>query len=157
MRAFKNILFVIFTALVVMQFFPPELNKADTTPPTDIILATSPPKIIEATLTNACYDCHSNSTRYPWYTGIEPVSYWFDSHIKEGKRHLDFSKWEHYSAKEKIHKLEEITEAVNQGWMPLKSYRWLHKDANLTQEEIKAITDWAALLQLNYQTVDLPQ
>lgn len=157
MRVFKNILFLIFTVFIIMQFFPPKLNQADTTPPTDIMLATNPPKIVEATLTNACYDCHSNASRYPWYTGIEPLSYWFASHIEEGKRNLDFSKWDQYSAKKKIHKLEEISEAVNQGWMPLRPYKWVHKEANLTQEQIKAITDWAALLQLKYQTKDLPQ
>lgn len=157
MRVFKNILFLIFTVFIIMQFFPPKLNQADTTPPTDIMLATNPPRIVEATLTNACYDCHSNASRYPWYTGIEPLSYWFASHIEDGKRNLDFSKWDQYSAKKKIHKLEEISEAVNQGWMPLRPYKWVHKEANLTQEQIKAITDWAALLQLKYQTKDLPQ
>lgn len=157
MRAFKKILFLLFTILVIMQFFPPKLNKSDTTPPTDIILSTQPPGVVEATLVNACYDCHSNSTRYPWYTGIEPLSYWFASHINEAKEHLDFSKWGHYSAKKKAHSLEEITEVVTDGSMPLKSYKWMHRDANLTQEQIKAIMDWAALLQLKYQTEDLPQ
>jgi cbb3-type cytochrome oxidase cytochrome c subunit len=157
MPVFKNILFLIFTIFIIIQFFPPKLNRADTTPPTDIILATNPSTVVEATLINTCYDCHSNSTRYPWYTGIEPLSYWFASHIKDGKKNLDFSIWEQYSAKKKIHKLEEITEAVNEGWMPLKSYKWLHREANLTPEQIKAITDWAALLQLKYQTTDLPQ
>ncbi|WP_317170408.1 heme-binding domain-containing protein [Galbibacter sp. BG1] len=143
--------------LIVIQFFPPSENKSDTTPPTDLLLVENTPGKVEAILTNVCYDCHSNNTIYPWYAEIEPVSYWLASHIEEGKEHLDFSQWDLYSAKKKAHKLEEVAEAVTEGWMPLDSYKWMHGDANLTEEESKAVADWANMLRLKYVKAEKPQ
>ncbi|MDG3581541.1 MULTISPECIES: heme-binding domain-containing protein [Galbibacter] len=157
MRIIRKIIFLLFVVLIIMQFFPPAENKSDTTPPTDLILATSPPKEVEAIITNACYDCHSNNTRYPWYANIEPVSYWMAAHIEEGREHLDFSQWELYANKKKAHKLDEMIEAVTEGWMPLKSYTWIHNDAKLTDEQAKTIAEWAKMLKLTYETTDQPQ
>ncbi|MCM5664132.1 heme-binding domain-containing protein [Galbibacter mesophilus] len=141
----------------MIQFFPPTPNKSDTTPPTDLLLVENVPEKVNATLTNVCYDCHSNHTNYPWYAGIEPLSYWLAGHIEEGKEHLDFSQWDLYSAKKKAHKLEEIAESVTEGWMPLESYKWIHKSANLSEEESKAVADWASMLRLNYLKAEKPQ
>ncbi|MCF8715253.1 heme-binding domain-containing protein [Joostella atrarenae] len=153
----KKILTLLIIILIVMQFFPPAENKSDTTPPTDLLLVESVPEPVEAVLVNTCYDCHSNSTNYPWYAGIEPVSYWLAGHINDGKKHLDFSQWDLYAPKKKAHKLEEVAEAVTEGWMPLDSYKWLHKDANLTEAESKAVADWANMLRLKYETKEKPQ
>src|SRR5690606_41618258 len=54
-----------------------------------------------------CYDCHSNYTRYPWYSSITPVNYWLADHVKEGTEHLNLSKWSDYSVKKKDHKRSE--------------------------------------------------
>jgi hypothetical protein len=64
------------------------------------------------------------------------------SHIKEGKEHLNFSEFKTYSEKKSLNKLEELSEAVTDGWMPLESYVWLHQDAKVTSDETKAINDW---------------
>ncbi|WP_273005712.1 heme-binding domain-containing protein, partial [Leeuwenhoekiella blandensis] len=68
-----------------------------------------------------CYDCHSNQTTYPWYSNLAPASFYLEDHIKDGKRHLNFSEWEQYSAKRKDHKLDELIEEVEREGMPLES------------------------------------
>lgn len=156
-KMLRKIVTVLIVIIVVMQFFPPVENKSDTTPPTDLLLVENVPENVKATLTNACYDCHSNNTNYPWYASIEPVSYWLSGHINDGKEHLDFSQWDLYSAKKKAHKLEEINEAVTEGWMPLDSYKWLHADATLTEEQSQAVANWANMLRLKYETSAQPQ
>jgi hypothetical protein len=84
---------------------------------------------------NACYDCHSNESKYPWYSNIAPVSFVLAGHIKEGREELNFSEYQSYGAKKKDHKLEEISEALREGWMPIDNYVWMHSEAKLTAEQ----------------------
>ena len=99
----------------------------------------------------SCYDCHSNKTRYPWYTNIAPVSWWIKKHIDEGRGHLNFSEWGDYSKKKKLHKLEECIEYVEEEKMPLKSFTWVHKDAILSNKDR---SDLIALYQALYKELD---
>ena len=106
-------------------------------------------------ITSTCYDCHSNNTEYPWYNNIAPISYWLADHVKDGKKHLNFSDWESYSVKKKAHKLEEVAEMMEDGEMPLKEYTWIHEEAQLSEEQKNDVISWAqqtrALYQLNQQ------
>jgi hypothetical protein len=102
---------------------------------------------IHSVLKQSCYDCHSNNTRYPWYTNIQPVGWWMQSHVNEGKHHLNFSEFGTYPEKKAKHKFEEIEDAASNGWMPLDSYLWIHRDAKLTVEQSKAIAMWAGGLK----------
>lgn len=90
----------------------------------------------------ACYDCHSDQPRYPWYAHIAPVSWWINGHIDHGREEINFSKWTTYSARNRDHKLEEMLEMVEKGEMPLPNYTILHKDAKLNNEQIAAIRNW---------------
>ena len=103
-------------------------------------------KIIRPLLTEQCYDCHSNNTRYPWYIHIQPIGWWMASHIKDAKDDLNFSEFRSYNQKQASHKLEEIVEVLEDGVMPLKSYVWLHSDAKVTTEETQAIKNWVQSL-----------
>ncbi len=156
MKNLKKILLILFIAFVIAQFYPPKKNEMTTIPETDFITITNPPQNVQNILKMSCYDCHSNTTNYPWYNHIVPVSYWLVSHVDEGKEHLNFSLWGDYSSKQKAHKLEEIIEEVKQKHMPLNSYLWMHADAKLTDKHIKTITDWATPLQVIYEvnTID---
>ena len=82
----------------------------------------------------------------PWYAHVQPVGWWLASHISEGKKHLDFSSFKTYHEKKANHKLEELSEAVTDGWMPLETYVWLHRDAKVTPKETRLINDWIASL-----------
>ena len=152
MKIVKKILLILLIAFVLIQFYPPEQNDSGIVPDTDLIVMTNPPAAVGNLLKTSCYDCHSNTTDYPWYNNIVPVSYWIAGHIKHGKGHLNFSEWGTYKDEKKDHKLEELTEEVKQHKMPLNSYLWMHREAGLSDEEIKTLTDWANALRLKYQS-----
>ena len=101
------------------------------------------PANVNAILVKACNDCHSNNTEYPWYARIQPIAWWLDKHVREGKKHLNFDEYTNRSARYQFHKMEETIEMVKDGEMPLDSYTWAHRDAKLDDAEKAAITDWA--------------
>ena len=103
---------------------------------------TNPPEDVKVILKNACFDCHSDYTRYPWYNAITPLNYWLADHVDHGKGELNFSNWEEYSLKRKDHKLEEVMDLVKKKEMPLESYTWTHKDAILSDEQIEKVMAW---------------
>ena len=140
-KAFK-ILVIIF---VLMQFIV--TNKPNY--PIDKSIALHPPKDVEAILKKACYDCHSNHTNYPWYSYVAPFSWTIRSHIKEGRKALNFSKWKEIPKDRLAHKLDRIIDTVRVGVMPIPSYTWIHKDAKLTKEEKKKIIDYFGHLRQN--------
>ena len=138
-------------ALVIAQFFSPEKNEGSLDTVNTFIAETNPPANVLEILKTSCFDCHSAKTNYPWYNSITPVNYWLDSHVKDGKKHLDFSKWSSYSLKKKEHKMDELYEEVEKGEMPLNSYTWTHSEANLTQEQIDGIVVWGKKVQADYK------
>ncbi|HXA79916.1 MAG TPA: heme-binding domain-containing protein [Opitutaceae bacterium] len=133
-----------FLALLFLsiQFVRPAKNLSPVPGPQDITTKVAVPAELQRVFTKACYDCHSDHTRYPWYAEVEPVGWWLGSHIDDGKRHLNFSEFGAYNAKKADRKLKQIAQEVNDGSMPLHSYTWIHRDAILTAAEIKLISDW---------------
>ena len=153
MKILKKIALLLLVVFVAMQFFRPEKNQAQGGHTAKFLTETNPPNEVKTILQQSCYDCHSNNTEYPWYNNVAPVSYWLADHVKDGKRHLNFSEWDTYDLKKKDHKIEEVMDAVGEGWMPLKEYKWMHEKARLTEEQQTAVIAWAkrtrALYQLN--------
>ena len=99
-------------------------------------------------LQTSCFDCHSNYTNYPWYTNIQPIGWWLNHHVDEGKEELNFSEFESYSLKRKLHKLEEIKEMVEEGEMPLSSYTLIHGDTKLSPEQKEILYTWVTETRL---------
>jgi hypothetical protein len=139
----KTILYLLLAALVLVQFVRPNNNISKGDQPNHIAKKYELPANVEGILRKSCYDCHSNNTVYPWYANVQPAGMWMNSHIREGKGEMNFDEFLTYSPKKARHKLEECIEKVKEGEMPLNSYTWIHKDANLTQDEKVAITSWA--------------
>jgi hypothetical protein len=152
-RVLKIVLAVFAVLLVGAQFVRPAKNISTGAPGADdLTVLRPPPAEVKAILDRACYDCHSNHTRYPWYAEVQPLGWWLANHVKEGKAHLNFSTFGTYPAKRQSRKLEELIEEVEEGKMPLPSYTWTHADARLTPAEINALTDWAASVRENLPT-----
>ncbi|NNC45539.1 MAG: heme-binding domain-containing protein [Winogradskyella sp.] len=150
MKYLKKLGLAILIVLVIAQFFGPELNDGDITSVSAFLNDTNPPDEVKLILKESCFDCHSEHTRYPWYNKITPVNYWLAEHVKDGKKHFNVSVWNDYSNKKKDHKLEELIEEVKTKEMPLPSYTWTHGDADLSQEQIAAMVDWAEQVRLKY-------
>ena len=143
----KKILLVVLILLIVIQFIRPARNVTEGKQTGDITMVYNVPHDVQVILDKACRDCHSDYTNYPWYDNIQPVAWWMNRHIKEGKEELNLSQFGNYTAKKNAHKLEEIAELVDQNEMPLGSYTWMHKGAKLTAEEKKILITWSKTLR----------
>jgi Haem-binding domain len=138
----KKILLILLIIVVIAQFIQPPLNKGNAMADTDITHVVHVPDSIMSILKTSCYDCHSNSTTYPWYNRVTPVNWWLKNHVDDGKKHLNFTTYLNYDAKQKDHKLEEISETIDKLEMPLPSYLWTHGDAGLSDLQKKSIIEW---------------
>jgi hypothetical protein len=139
----KKILIGIIIVLILVQFIQPPHNNGATETTTDVTHIVQTPDTVLGILKVACYDCHSNSTRYPWYSKITPVNWWLNNHINVGKRHLNFSIFTTYSHKKMGKTLDETADQVDKHDMPIGSYLWIHTDARLSDAQRKMLIDWA--------------
>ena len=135
MKIVKIIAIVLLVAFVGIQFIPTTRNQSDTVPSTDFMLVNNVPETIQKKLQVSCYDCHSNNTQYPWYNKIQPVAWFLEDHIKEGKAELNFNEWGDYSDRRKNSKLRSIISQIEDGEMPLDSYTLIHGEAKLSSED----------------------
>lgn len=89
----------------------------------------------------ACFDCHSNETTWPWYSSVAPVSWLVQRDVDEGRRHLNFSDWNqsHEGHSHEGHEAEELGEVVLNGEMPPANYLITHPEAKLTEDERAAL------------------
>ena len=140
----KKILIGLLVVFVAIQFIRPEKNVSNDET-YGIATKYDVPAEINEILTISCNDCHSNLTRYPWYANVQPVAWWLDDHVTDGKKHLNFSEFTKMPIAFQNHKLEETVEMVEELEMPLPSYTYLglHSEAKLTDDQRKIIIDWA--------------
>lgn len=139
--------------LLAIQFVRPAKNVAEGLAATDISLVyPAMPQEIHTLLQKKCYDCHSNNTAYPWYSYVQPIAWWMNSHVVEGKEHLNFSNFASYDKKKAEHKLEELVEVLTEGEMPLKSYTLIHREAIMSPEEVTTIRNWVSSLGIKIET-----
>ncbi|HOJ02425.1 MAG TPA: heme-binding domain-containing protein [Bacteroidota bacterium] len=133
-RSFFLGLLVVFA---LMQTVQPERTNPDDG------IAMKAPAEVQAVLKRACYDCHSNDTRWPWYSYVAPVSWFLSKHVVEGREHLNFSRWEAMDDRTRMHAASEIIEVLQSGEMPLSSYLLLHGEAELSTQDKQLLTEWA--------------
>jgi hypothetical protein len=130
------ILLATFIALAIAQF--PRVEQTD--PPT--IEEVSAPFAIETTLKRACYDCHSNETRWPWYSHVAPVSWLIARDVNLARKEINFSEWGGYYPVTRQRKLEWMGRALREGTMPPWSYRLMHPGARLTDADRAVLEQW---------------
>jgi len=143
---------VLLVALIIIQFIHPKKNKAEGSQPNYIGNNFTVPVDVKTILDKACNDCHSNNSNYPWYANLQPVHWWMEKHIKEGKKHLNYDEYTNRPLRYQYHKMEETIEMIKEGEMPLNSYTWTHKDAKLTEEEKNKLIGWAESVMANMKS-----
>ena len=143
MKRKTKILIWVMIFLILIQFIKPGGNHGNALGRNDFTHEIQVPDSIMKILKNSCFDCHSNHTNYPWYAHTNPVYWWLNHHITEGKRELNFTEFANYTLKQKDKKLAEIAKQVEESEMPLPSYTLVHTDAKLTDQQIKALVTWA--------------
>jgi hypothetical protein len=98
---------------------------------------------VRSILLRACADCHSERTRYPWYSFLPVVSRAIENDISRGRQHLNFSQWNDYSRLRKQRALTGIADQVKDGLMPLAGYVMMHPSARLSSADRDEVFDWA--------------
>ena len=88
----------------------------------------------EQLMRSACMDCHSNETRYPWYSNVAPVSWLVNKDINEGRQKMNLSTGRHVEG-------DEMMEQIQRGKMPPAVYLPMHPDANLTAAQKQQLMD----------------
>ncbi|HEV7681932.1 MAG TPA: heme-binding domain-containing protein [Pyrinomonadaceae bacterium] len=141
-RILRWALIIGIVSLVIAQFFgPAKTNPAsDATQSIESRMQLTPQ--VAAIIDRSCNDCHSNKTRWPWYSHIAPVSWFVIDHVNEGRENLNFSEWGSYNQRDVDGVLRQICREVRAGAMPLSSYTPLHPGSKLSAEDVKTLCDW---------------
>ena len=129
--------------LIAVQFVRSPRNTGVAEGPSSIVAIHPVPADVHRILTRACYDCHSNSTKYPWYAAVQPVGWWLNRDVTQGRAELNFSEFAVYSRKRAVRRLNQMADEVRKRHMPLKSYRLMHGEAKLTDADIALVSNWA--------------
>ena len=146
-QTMKKVLIVLLVAFIMIQFFQIDKMNPATNEGMDFIKIKKTPEPIAKIIRNSCYDCHSNETKYPAYSYIQPAGWPLKSHIDEARLELNFSTFATYDAKRQAHKMEEAADYVEKKIMPLESYLILHPEAKLTDEERQQLADYFRKIQ----------
>lgn len=116
--------FGLLVVLVAIQFVP--YGRDHTNPAGGRDIAWDSPRT-EQLMADACMDCHSNLTKWPWYSNVAPVSWLVQRDVDEGRRELNLSTGEV--------EVEEMIESVREGSMPPWQYKPTHLAARLSERE----------------------
>jgi len=130
----RNVALGAVLGFLLIQFLP--YGQDRTNPPVISEPKWNAPKTRELFM-RACGDCHSNETKWPWYSRIAPVSWLVAYDVAEGREHLNVSMWGH----QKKNEGDEAAEELREGEMPPLPYLLLHPEARLDEKERSALID----------------
>jgi len=142
-KAVKIAGLILVVALIIAQFIQPDTNLHEQASEHDLLNTFEVPDQVASLLKNSCYDCHSNHTRYPWYSKISPLSWYLYKHIEEGKEALNFSEFGLLEKRKMVSGLSGVCELIESGSMPLVSFTIIHRDARLDEDEQSIICKWS--------------
>jgi hypothetical protein len=123
--------------LVVIQLVP--YGRVHENPPVTAEPQWTSPEV-RALAARACFDCHSNETKWPWYSFVAPVSWVVAHDVYDARDDLNFSEWDKPQEGKKAPKF------VRNRVMPLKKYLWLHAEADLTTDEREVLAKGLAAI-----------
>lgn len=132
---------------LILQFIRPDRNHSDQRPTAHISQAFPIPPDVQTILERSCLDCHSNNTDYPWYAEVQPVGWWLQSHIDDGKDELNFDEFASYRPMRQFTKLQQIAEEIEEEAMPLPSYVFMHSDSRLSTDQKEVLTEWVTAMR----------
>lgn len=141
-RIMRWVVIVGVCCFIVSQFFGPAKTNPATDSSKSIESRIQVTPQVNAILDRSCNDCHSNKTRWPWYSNVAPLSWFVIDHVDEGRQNLNFSEWGRYTQRDIDGLLKQICGEVQAGAMPLSSYTPLHPGSKLSTDDVKSLCDW---------------
>jgi|SRR5579863_4993826 len=146
----KTVILALTVFLIVIQIFQPRRTNPPVVPSRSLAAHVQIPEDVHSALMRACGDCHSNQTRWPWYSHIGPLSWVITDDVNEGRRHMNFEDWEALeSRKEANDRLIDICKEVRQKGMPPFSYRLVHRNLRLKPQEISSLCSWSQSFRIS--------
>jgi hypothetical protein len=127
---------VLVVLLLVIQLVPVERSN----PPAKLEIPA--PSGVSEVLQRSCYDCHSNNTRWPWYSYVAPASWFVVRHVRDGRKDLNMTEWPLMDVEKQLFFLGEMKEQIKAKEMPLTSYLLVHWGARLTDDERSELLAW---------------
>lgn len=135
----KRILLLLGVLVLAAQFLRPDRSVPPVDPANDMLTVTAAPADIRQLVEDACYDCHSDRTSYPWYAHVTPMNFIVQQHVNEGRAHLNFSRWDRFAGGEEA---QEAAEELQEGEMPPGYYRLMHGHARLGDADKRRLVAW---------------
>jgi hypothetical protein len=143
-RILKWLAIAVVCVLLGLQFVRPARTNPPVDPAQTVYARLQVPAQVRSILDRSCQDCHANTTRWPWYSNVAPISWMLVDHVNEGRQQLNLSEWGRYDNRRAAKKLEEICDQVTDGLMPIASYTTVHRNAKLSPEDVRILCDWTA-------------
>lgn len=134
---------VILGLFILAQFYQPDRSNPPVDESQTIYATLNVSPEVKAIFERSCYDCHSNNTKWPWYSYIAPTSWLTAGDVEHGRRMMNLSTWGTYKKSRQSDKLDQISDQLSDGKMPLKKYLLMHPSAALTKADIDIVSAWA--------------
>jgi hypothetical protein len=138
----KRAVLAIVAGACAIQLVRPARTNPVTDPARTMTSVTRLPASVLAVLEKGCRDCHSNDTRWPWYSNVAPVSWFVIDHVNQGRRQFNYSDWAQYDEDNVPRLLKDVCELTRKGAMPMSSYLWMHEDARLSERDVSILCNW---------------
>lgn len=142
----KKLLYTVGALIIiflVLQLYQPVRSNPPIDESETIQVNLTVPEEVDAILKRSCYACHSNETRWPWYSHVAPGSWLVANDVNTARRFMNFSSWGAYRKAKKLSLLEAICNVTSGGLMPLPEYLLMHPSAKLSKEEIEILCEWS--------------
>ena len=140
----QKLVLALVVILVAMQLFQPQRTNPPVIPSRSLPAHVALPENVYSSLMHGCGDCHSNQTRWPWYSHVAPYSWVITDDVNQGRRHMNFQDWEAQEGpKQANDHLADICKEIQRKGMPPFSYRLLHPESRLKPKEIASICAWS--------------
>jgi cytochrome c len=108
-----------------------------------ILAGSAVPSGVRGLLERSCANCHSENTKWPWYSRVYPVSQMILNDVRSARGRMNISRWAEYGPEQRRLLLTRLAAEVRTRQMPPARYTLLHPDARLSDAERNQISQWA--------------
>ena len=142
-KRWRTILLVLIALVVIGSFIHPFGRVKNVHSDGALLQGAQVPSEVMSTLQRSCIDCHSEQTKWPWYSHVAPTSWLVESDVSDGRKHWNMSHWSEMTPDERQDKLGGVATMVHNKKMPLPQYLYIHRDAKLSDADVDLLYKWA--------------
>lgn len=137
----RPVLLLFLVVFIGAQAYRPDRSNPPSAPEASLVALATPE--VAAILDRSCRDCHSNQTRWPWYTSVSPTSWLVANHVHQGRETFNYSQWTSIDEDDQDQLLGGMCSLTQRERMPLPSYLLIHRGAKLSPADVKTLCAWS--------------